>query len=339
MTIRIPVVAIADNKQAFAIGSLFTNLVLTANKNTFYELNAVLAPDFTNGNIKTLLSLQNEYSEKCKINVVRMDTRFDNIKNKTGHIANACAYKMCLAEVLPQYDKVVYLDTDTIVFNDLQEMYETELGDNYIGGVFSPGYYLTKRDLIVKLDIPDMDMYVNAGILLFNLQQIRKDNLEPKLQELIGSFDDSVDQHIFNKVCYGRIKLLPFKWNAHQSFPHVYQSSLFEIFSTSPMRTEILDTPAIFHYTGLKKPWLYYDLKYSYLWYQYFKKSPFADSFILNRQASHPEIFARQAKLTLETVSSDELPSYKTLALQFFYKVRGSLKLKKRLKSLLGMNK
>lgn len=285
MSVHIPIVAISDGKLAFALGTLFTNLLLTAKDDTFYELNAILAPDFPASDVKRIQSLEKKFANRCKINIIKMDNRFDKIKNNTGYIANACAYKMCLAEVLPKYDKVIYLDTDVVVFEDLQEMYAIDLGNNYIGGVFSPGHYLTRRDLITKLEIPDLDQYVNAGVLMFNLKQIRKDKLEEKLCALIGSFDDSVDQHIFNKVCYNRIKLIPWKYNVNQTYLSLMNSDEIEVFCHKEYAQEVLAKPVIFHYTGPEKPWYFCNLRFSFIWYQYFRKSPFVDKVMIYRQS------------------------------------------------------
>ena len=275
---RIPVAAITDNKLAFALGTLFINLMETKNESTFYDLYAILSPDVTEDNIAKIKLIEDKYKDKCSVNIIQMDSRFDNIKNKTGYIANACAYKMCLAENFPQYDKIVYLDTDIVVFEDLSELYNTELGNNYVAGVFCLEHYLTRPELPQKIGIPDLVGYINAGILVLNLKQIREDKIEEKEQALIGTFDDSVDQHILNKICYNRIIHVHPKWNVFQSGEIPYNSSAALIAMTKKEQDEVLSQPAIYHYTGSDKPWNMYNLKYSVIWQRYYKKSPFSDT-------------------------------------------------------------
>lgn len=272
---RIPVVAISDDKLAFALGALFVNLCETADKDTFYELTALVSPDFGTENQTKIESIAVRYSGRCSVQIIRMDSRFDKIKNETGYIANACAYKMCLAEVLPEYDKVVYLDTDLLIFRDLSALYQTDLGDNYIGGVFSLEHYLNRRELAGLLQIPDMASYVNAGVLLFNLKKIREDGIEAKLQTLIGSYKDSVDQHIFNKICYGHIAFLNPQWNVFQSSKNLFQSDRVLIGMTRGECKRISEEPWIFHYTGQQKPWLFYNIDYAWIWLTYYKKTPY----------------------------------------------------------------
>ena len=272
---RIPVVVISDKKLNFAVATLFVNLLETKSPKTFYELNALVTPDFSDSDIEKILSIEKKYPGQCSINVIKMDNRFDNINNRTKYIANACAYKMCLGEMFPQYKKVIYLDTDIIVFKDLSEMFEIELDDNYIGGVFSLSHYLYRTKLLYKLGIPNMYSYVNAGVLLLNLDLIRKDNIEPKLHSLIGTYDDSVDQHIYNKVCYGKIKKIPLKYNVTQSCENLYKTNLCGVYWTKLELDTAMQDPVVYHYTCSYKPWRYFNLRYAVRWNQYYAMTPF----------------------------------------------------------------
>ena len=274
---NIPVVAISDNKLSFAVGALFVNLLETKAKTTFYELVAVLSPDVTKANIDKIKHVQKLYPNDCSVKIIQMDSRFDKIPNKTGYIANACAYKMCLGEILPEYKKILYLDTDIIVFGDLSEFYDTDMEDAYIGGVNSVYHYLYRRELLEKLMIPDLSYYINAGVMVMNLDKIRKDKIQPKLTKLIGTYNDSVDQHIFNRVCYGHIKLVPQTYNTNKTHENIYESSLALLCMSTQELIDLKQNPMIYHYTGPQKPWRYFDLRYSAVWLRYYKKSPFGD--------------------------------------------------------------
>lgn len=278
---HIPVVAISDNKLTFTVGTLFVNLLDTKHKDTFYDFFAVMAPDVSRENINKIKQIEKTYKNDCSITIIKMDNRFDNISNNTGYIANACAYKMCLAEMLPKLDKVIYLDTDIIVFDDLSEFYNTDMKDAYIGGVHSISHYLYRRELIEKLKIPDLAYYINAGVMLMNLKQIRQDRIQTKLTELIGTYNDSVDQHIFNRVCYGHIKLLSPVYNVTRTVDLVC-SETHQLIGVTPYEYKLIqERPVIYHYTGREKPWKYFDLKYALIWLRYYKKSPFGNDVLL----------------------------------------------------------
>ena len=271
----VPIVAISDNKLAFALATLFVNCMETKDSTTFYEFIAILDPDLEQDNIEKIKFIESLYPNCCSVNIISMDSRFKNIANNTGYIANACASKMILGELLPQYDKVLYLDTDLVIFRDLFDLYSTQLANNYIGGVFSLEHYLGRRDLAQLLDIPNLASYVNAGMLVFNLAQIRKDGAESKMHKMIGTYQDSVDQHIINKTCYGKVALLNPAWNVCRSSRSLYASEHYLISSTFGERLH--RHPYIYHYTGTQKPWEYYNLPYALVWYRNFLKSPYKD--------------------------------------------------------------
>ncbi|MBQ3785545.1 MAG: glycosyltransferase family 8 protein, partial [Alphaproteobacteria bacterium] len=272
---HIPIVAISDNKLTFTVGTLFVNLLDTKHKDTFYDFFAVMAPDVSRENINKIKQIEKTYKNDCSITIIKMDNRFDNISNNTGYIANACAYKMCLAEILPKLDKVIYLDTDIIVFDDLSEFYNTDIKNAYIGGVHSISHYLYRRELIEKLQIPDLAYYINAGVMLMNLKQIRQNRIQTKLTQLIGTYNDSVDQHIFNRVCYGHIKLLSPLYNIMRT-TDLSCSERHQLIGVNPYEYKLMqEHPVIYHYTGREKPWNCFDLKYALIWLRYYKKSPF----------------------------------------------------------------
>ena len=50
------------------------------------------------------------------------------------HISATAIVKVSLPEALPEVDKLIYLDSDTLVTKDLQELYTTELEEPFIAG-------------------------------------------------------------------------------------------------------------------------------------------------------------------------------------------------------------
>lgn len=309
---KVPIVAISDNKLAFALATLFISLLETKNNDTFYELNALVSPDFSQDNIDKIKSIEDTYKNQCSINIIVMDNRFDNIKNGTGRISNACAYKFSISEMFPHYDKVIYLDTDILVFEDLNEMYNIDIGDNYIGGVYSFRRWLINKSLIKRLDIPDLFQYVQAGVLIFNLSKIREDNIIPKCLKLIGSFFDSVDQHIFNKVCYGHIKLIPPKYNVCIGQDELFfNKSEIAFYAYRLKDIEEACSPVIYHYARPTKPWNTSKVKYSSVWYRYYSKSPYKDE-----------------KLNF-VVQHTYMKTIKRLAVEYYYKIQSIFSAKK----------
>ena len=106
-------------------------------------------------------------------------------KMKLSYIKNLTPYyRLLIPKVLPQYvDKAFYLDADMVVNGSLSELYHTELGDNYIAGVRDA--YISHIGYLPNDNFHKGDLYINAGMLLCNLNKIRQDNLAEKFINMI----------------------------------------------------------------------------------------------------------------------------------------------------------
>ena len=92
-------------------------------------------------------------------------------------ITKSIYYKISLASLLPNYDKILYMDVDIINFHDLSSLYQRNLKENsYIGAVLNYASY-TKE--IKSMGVP-AEFEINAGFIFFNLKAFRKYNVEKK---------------------------------------------------------------------------------------------------------------------------------------------------------------
>lgn len=128
------------------------------------------------------------------------------------HFTVAASFRLLLPQILPDYKKVIYLDCDVIVRANLSYLYySVDLKNNYLAGV---------RELVSKFHIDnvpkecDINNYINSGVLLMNLEQLRKDNMVSKFVEA-SKCDKYVcpDQDILNIYCRDRIYFLPPYYN------------------------------------------------------------------------------------------------------------------------------
>ena len=271
---KIPVVLISDEDTMFSVASTMISLLENTSKKNKILFNIIHTGDVSKQSIEKIKSIEKMYSN-ANINFIDMGDKYKNEKKTSERIHYACLYKMCIAELLPQFNKVIYLDTDLIVRHDIAELYNIDLGDNYIGGVFSFYHYLHNRYLIDWLRIPNLDTYINAGVLSMNLEKIRKDNMEKKLQYYIGTFPESLDQHIMNMVYYRKIKLLPPKWNL--TIGMITCWGAVDYFYPPMESQAVIQNPAIVHFAGKMKPWKYFNVFLGFEWLRYHKMSPFND--------------------------------------------------------------
>ena len=216
---------------------------------------------------------QNE-REKFKIDFVDISADVEKIKSKLKnvyHFSIVTYYRLFIASLFPQYGKVIYLDCDLVVLGDISELYHTELGDNILGACPEQFVQNTKefRAYAAEALGVDPDGYVNAGVLLMNLAEFRKNRIEEKFVRLITEHDFDLldpDQAYLNYLCFDKIQILSNGWNKE------------------PMPLACEGKKNIVHYALYKKPWQYDDvMDGEYFWY-YAERSPFYEQIILNKQ-------------------------------------------------------
>ena len=153
-----------------------------------------------------------------------------------------------------EFDKCIYLDVDLCVCKDLSELFNIDLQNNYIAGVISPNYYFSKEKECKRLNISNMKQYVNAGMLVMNLKQIREDNITKTFIELSKRNYNSQDQDVLNVACFGKILTLPPKYNAQVMKLQENNPLLRSIYKEEDI-IEAKNKPTIIHYSNKNKPW------------------------------------------------------------------------------------
>ena len=184
------------------------------------------------------------------------ETLFDDFKKVTTHsyISIATYFRLKLPSLLPNVDKIIYFDCDVIINSSLKELYKTDVEDYPIAGIID----IKKK--IVKIN----PTYVNAGILIMNLEYMRKFGFEEKFYQYTKDNFENIkcgDQEIINEVCKGNIKIVPNKWNVQ--------------ISNFTNRSDYMKNPNIIHYVSKNKPWQFGSFSYrKELFYKYLQLTP-----------------------------------------------------------------
>lgn len=212
--------------------------------------------------------LYKELNEENRARIKRQETDFFAIdfvpmKNKleviTDHISNRlrCDYftltiyfRLFIPAMFAQYDRAIYIDSDIVLKGDLAELFDTDIGDNYIAGCVESSVadvpeltaYMANAVGVVSAE------YINSGVLLMDLKKLRDLSLDTHFLHLLSTYHfDSVapDQDYINAMCKGKIYYLDQRWNITPNPNH-----------------PAVDDPKLIHYNLFSKPWLYDEVQY-----------------------------------------------------------------------------
>lgn len=167
------------------------------------------------------------------------------------HITLATYFRLRIPEVLPKnVQKALYLDGDMIVEQDLKELWDTDIS-NYVLGVVEDVEGIDSRD---RLGLPNK--YFNAGVLLLNLEKLRKTDLLKDSVSYLGKNRNRIiyqDQDILNGLFNTQYRDLPLKWNVNS---HMYFRTKKKHTYTDNDAKTVRTNPGIIHFTGgAIKPW------------------------------------------------------------------------------------
>lgn len=202
--------------------------------------------------IQLLQDLCDKFGEGYEIIYIGIkEDVFNDINIDTTYYTKYTLYRL-LIPMLIQEEKILYLDADTLVCQDIRDLYKTNMKNNLIAG--AQEIFMTKIHK-ESIGLENRDKYVNAGVLLMNLDEFRNHSLDKKMIELANTKHFLYhDQCILNKVSKGRILYIS----------KMYNVSIVTWKNLNPARPEI----KIIHYVGKKQPWVQ-GLPLSKLWFEW----------------------------------------------------------------------
>lgn len=196
-----------------------------------------------------------------------------------GHITKAAYLRLNIANVLPlNVNKVIYLDDDLLVLQDIEELWNVDLQGKPVAAVPDLALMCSKRMMEQKrqtLGLCNDDLYFNSGVMVIDVQQWRDLNYSEKV--VAAARDNNFrhqDQDALNLVFKNNWLPLDFKWNV---IPPIWAMQLKIYFSEFRSEAVIAhNNPAIFHYAGRYKPWEF-EIRQGFndKYYEYFAKTEF----------------------------------------------------------------
>ncbi len=170
-------------------------------------------------------------------------------------------YRLFIAEMFHDYDKAVYVDSDTVVQGDISALYQTDIKDAYVGACHEQAMVQVDEygTYVEKVIGVSRHQFFNAGILLINCEQFRQHFVLDKFIQYLHAYNFVVtqDEDYLNLICKDHVHWLDQRWNT-------------EIFGEIPYPIE---EAHVLHYIMTSKPWHYSDCRHGDVFWKYAKKT------------------------------------------------------------------
>ncbi|EAL0539664.1 DUF4422 domain-containing protein [Campylobacter jejuni] len=233
------------------------------------------------------------------LNIVQNYINNDELVLHADFYSKDTYYRLLIPKILKNFDKVIYLDVDLIVLDDVAKLYMNFNSEEMaIGAVksydvirairlktitnsvnFDLGNYLDSIGLENKYN------YFQAGVLVFNNKVLNKIGFVDSALELLKKTDKFLlqDQDILNILLENRVQFLDPSFNIewHLNF------ALYDLpLSCQLSEQNYIDyvsgynCPKILHYSSAIKPWKNPECKYADIWWKYARESNFYEKFI-----------------------------------------------------------
>ena len=281
----VPVVFAADDNYVPQLGTTIYSAMANASKDRHYDV-VVLQRNIAWDKQERLRAFFQQFDNMTLrfINVDRLVSGV-NLTTNNAHISVETYYRFLIQQVLPFYDKVLYLDSDIIINGDIAELYDTELGENLLAAVPDIdflGNLNVKHGLRMGyakdvLHMQDPYAYFQAGVLVLNTRAMREHYTMRQWLEYASNHEYIYnDQDVLNAHCEGKVTFLDWSWNVM----HDCAGRVSNVFSLAPNSAydaymASREHPKIIHYAGFVKPWTDPDCDFASIYWRYARETPF----------------------------------------------------------------
>lgn len=255
----------------------------------------VLHTDIEKQNRKTLFQMMRNNFRMEFINVSKRMQNYTSLF-VSNHIKIETYFRLLLPELMPETEKVLYIDCDVIANQDVAELYDINT-DGYLLAAArdadSAANYNTHRedkdyiDNVLKLKNP-YD-YLQAGVIVMNLKKFRSEcNTERLLNVALSRQWKFHDQDTLNYLCQGKILFVDYAWNFVYDYNESVRRSVVYL-SNAPadILTAYLEAkknPKMIHFSWTDKPWFSPGIHFGEKWWMTARRTPYYSQMLVRME-------------------------------------------------------
>lgn len=260
----VPVVFAANDGYAPMFAACLQSLI--EHTSTAYNYDVILiSSDLQPVNRERLQAMVQPYSN-ISLRVYHPGILLENYHLKANaHISVETYYRFLIQTIVPDYRKVLYIDCDTIIKDDVARLYQTDIEGYMLAAVRDIDFLgqingankSTAQYAVEKLHMQNPYNYFQAGVLLFNEEEMRKAYTQDQWLEFASHPYMYNDQDVLNVRCEGHVRYLDMRWNTLTDCDHARIRDVV-VYTPDAVRQEYQQArqnPAIIHYAGFMKPW------------------------------------------------------------------------------------
>ena len=199
-TITIPIVIKIDNQILYPSIVTITSLIENSNKDNNYEIFILIPKNFMIDNRLKLLTLETKY-KNLKIYLVESEEPYVKIRHYKSNY-----YKIFLPFLIQNYDKIIYLNWNTLVFEDLEQLFNMDVNNYYFLG-FLNGDDTAYLNLSLKIE-----KSININVLIINMKKLKENNFQKEFKKLYIKYKNNKimnEQIMINVLYQNYIGILP----------------------------------------------------------------------------------------------------------------------------------
>jgi len=246
-----------DNDYYYIVHVSMKSIMLSQNPNTF--INFYILTSNMNEKQKEVIDKIGLQHKNCKIEYLDMGNKFKdlNVPGDTYAVwSTAIFYRLLLQYLLPNEKKILYLDGDTLIYKDLMKIYNYNITDKYYIGMLEYKVFTYAKYFKGKFG-----NYINTGVMLCNLEELRKGNITEKFVEFYKQnnktirfpVNDGLNIVSHEKNDYFDPEYVVIGFCNEKSAYDYYEKALIKLNQTA-VRDAYKD-PYIYHLIYYAKPW------------------------------------------------------------------------------------
>lgn len=314
----VPIFFAADDNYVPFLAVTLYSLEQNADTDYHYDIKILNADNISVENkFKILAEFEKDGFDIEFVDVTPFVENFSSKLHTRDYYSKTTYYRLLIPNMYPEFDKALYLDCDIVINNSISELFNTEIGDNYVGAITDQAVsYLCDefKDYVEnRIGVDSFRNYFNAGILVMNLKKLREINFEDKFIELLSrvKFDVAQDQDYLNVICKNHVKYIDDTWNI----------------MPVPVDIKRPKVPALIHYNLAFKPWHIDNVLFEEYFWDYARKTSYIET-IMNVKRS----YSKEMQQNTERVTKNLIQNAREQAAD----VEENLRVAKIVKEILG---